>query len=195
MVALYCSVMKMKQEEQHRGVGRPRKSSTIKQRTLHVYLPDMEMVKEWKSLAKEHDQSISKFVIERVEDSLQLNGEGSRHTRKELIDRLFELESEIRVLKSEHEMKSRAYSALENELQILRVQPFLTPMAESMRQINIGLIDLFRTRDRINYDEILPALGIKPTDSELVKGINNQIETLVHYGLVKSDLKGWRWIE
>ena len=149
---------------------------------------------EWKSLAKEHGQSISKFVMERVEDSLRQNGEGPRHTRKELIDRTFDLEKEVKQLREDLDMKSRAYRALEDELQMLRIQPFLTPVTQGMKEINNIVVQLFMKKKRINYDELLSVLGIKPTEMELVKGVNNQIEVLTHYGLVKPDLKGWRWL-
>lgn len=154
----------------------------------------MTMVNEWKALAKGSDQSISKFVIERVEDSIRKNGEGSRHSRKDLIDRNINLEQINRELIRDMEIKTKAYEALENELQSLRVQPFLNPMTEGRRKLSKDLIDLFRTRKKVSYDELLPALGIKPMDIDLVKGINAQIEALTHYGLIQSDLKGWRWI-
>ena len=154
----------------------------------------MDIVNEWKSLAKEHGQSISKFVMERVEDSLRQNGEGPRHTRKELIDRTFDLEKEVKQLREDLDMKSRAYRALEDELQMLRIQPFLTPVTQGMKEINNIVVQLFMKKKRINYDELLSVLGIKPTEMELVKGVNNQIEVLTHYGLVKPDLKGWRWL-
>jgi len=67
-------------------------------------------------------------------------------------------------------------------------------MTEGRRKLSKDLIDLFRTRKKVSYDELLPALGIKPMDIDLVKGINAQIEALTHYGLIQSDLKGWRWI-
>jgi len=162
---------------------------------LRIYLPDLQRVSEWKSLAKEHGQSLSKFVIERVEDSLSRNGEGPRYTRKELIDRTFELEKEVKHLKEDLDMKTKAYRALEQELQILRVRPFMSPVAQGMKEVNDTIIQLFRKKKRINYDDILPLLGVKPTDMDLVKSVNNQIEMMIGYGLLKQDLKGWRWLD
>ena len=104
------------------------------------------------------------------------------------------LEQINRDLSKDLEIKSKAYEALENELQTLRVQPFLNPM-EGIRKLSKDLVELFRTRKKVSYDELLPALGIKPMDIDLVKGINTQIEVLTHYGLIQSDLKGWRWID
>ena len=51
------------------------KTETIKERSIYVYLPSHEMVKAWKKRAKKQGASISKFVIEHVENSLQLADE------------------------------------------------------------------------------------------------------------------------
>lgn len=185
----------MTHNAQTQSVGRPRKKETIKEQSIYVYLPDKLMVEEWKSLAMENDQSISRFVMERVEDSLRKNGEGSRFSRKDLLDRVQQLEKENIEYKKEHDVKSRAYDAIEKEVQTLRVSPFLDPINKGFKQVGNDLVSLLRTRKRLGYDELLPALGIKPTEIELVKGVNNQIEVLVQYGLVQVDLRGWRWVD
>jgi hypothetical protein len=181
--------------EKRPGPGRPRKTTTIRQRTLRIYLPTLPMVDEWKSLAKDHNQSLSKFVIERVEDSLNHSGEGPRHSRKELIDKLYSQEGELRRMRDDLDMKTKAYKVLHQELRMLRTQPFLNPEAQSMKDLNVELIRIFRTQGMIKYDELLPTLRIQPTDQHLVKGISNQIDILIHFGLVTSDLKGWRWVK
>ena len=52
------------------------KTKTIKERTLHIYLPSIEMVDEWKYLAKSEGMSLSKFVQEHVQDNLLQQDEG-----------------------------------------------------------------------------------------------------------------------
>ena len=47
------------------------KTETIKQRAIYVYLPSIEMAEEWKKRAEKAGISISKFVIEHVENSLR----------------------------------------------------------------------------------------------------------------------------
>ena len=47
------------------------KSATIKKRAIFCYLPTFEMVDKWKGLADGLGVSISKFVIEHVENSLR----------------------------------------------------------------------------------------------------------------------------
>jgi len=50
---------------------RKRKTETIKDRAIYVYLPSLEMVEDWKARAEKGGVSISNFVIERVEDSIR----------------------------------------------------------------------------------------------------------------------------
>ena len=47
------------------------KTKTIKQRAIYVYLPSLEMVEDWKRRAERAGVSVSKFVVERVEDSIR----------------------------------------------------------------------------------------------------------------------------
>jgi hypothetical protein len=52
-------------------------TKTIKERAIYVYLPSLEMARDWKSKAESAGASVSKFVIDRVEDSLRREeGEG-----------------------------------------------------------------------------------------------------------------------
>ena len=183
------------ENEKAKNVGRPRKASTIKQRQINVYLPDMVMVKEWKQLAKDRNLSISKFVIARVEDSLKEHGEGPRFSRHDMMDRLHRLERENQNLQNDLEMKTKAYNLVDIELKEMRNRPFLTPLDEGAREISRKLISLIRNRGRLEYDELLPALDINPTQIDLIKSVTTQLEHLVHAGVVKQDIKGWGWIQ
>jgi predicted DNA-binding protein len=74
-----------------------RKTDTIKERAIYVYLPSVEMAERWKRRAEKAGVSISKFVIERVEDSIRREeGEEGYLSRAELIKRLREAEEEIK---------------------------------------------------------------------------------------------------
>jgi hypothetical protein len=41
----------------------------------------------------------------------------------------------------------------------------------------------------------LKELGIDPGETEAVKLVNNQLESLQRFGLVKETNQGWRWIK
>jgi len=42
---------------------------------------------------------------------------------------------------------------------------------------------------------ILKELGIDPADTEAVKLVNNQLDSLRRFGLVEETASGWRWIK
>jgi hypothetical protein len=67
------------------------KTETIKERAIYVYLPSHEMVKDWKKRAKKQGASLSKFVIEHVENSLRQEDEPTYKPRGELIKEIAKL--------------------------------------------------------------------------------------------------------
>ena len=183
----------MTQNGKKEGCGRQKKSTSYIQRSVRVILPNMVRANEWKQLAKDSNLSMSKFIIKHVEESLERNGTDPQSSRRELVHQILDLQWEIRKLNQELEIKTRAYDALNAELKIIRIQPWMMPTEEGLRETFKNLIDLFRIQKRVMYHELLPALGVKPTDLDMVKGINTQIEILTKFGLIGSDLQGWRW--
>ena len=75
------------------------------------------------------------------------------------------------------------------------MKPFMDGSAFGERELGKELITLLRSRKRIQYDELLPLMGAQPSETDIVKGITNQIESLLQYGIIQQDMKGWRWIE
>jgi hypothetical protein len=82
-----------------------RKTETIKDRAIYVYLPSLEMVQDWKGRAEKSGVSISKFVIERVEDSLRSEeGEDVYVSRAELVKKLRDSEDELKKARNENRL-------------------------------------------------------------------------------------------
>jgi len=171
------------------------KTETIKERTVYVYLPSVEMVEDWKRRAERAGVSLSKFVIERVLDSIRReNGEEEGYlSRLELIKRLRKTEDEVEKLRKENRLLKRLVENLDRELRRYRAQPFLEEHFEGVRAFDRELIDLLRQGGTYSEDEILARLGISPTDTELIKAVSRQLEILERYGLVQFTGKGWKW--
>ncbi|MEE8571401.1 MAG: hypothetical protein V3S97_10520, partial [Candidatus Bathyarchaeia archaeon] len=53
-------------------------------------------------------------------------------------------------------------------------------------------IELLKRGDTYTGDEILDHLNIDPSDTKLMKAINNQLEILENYGLVEYEGRGWK---
>lgn len=170
------------------------KTETIKDRAIYVYLPSLEIVEDWKRRAEKAGVSISRFVVERVEDSIRREeGEESYLSRAELVKRLRSTEEELKKLREENRLLKRLVENLDNELKRYRAQPFLQETFEGVRRFDRDLVELLRSGGSYTEGEILAHLNIEPSDAELVKAVDMQLEALEAYGLVEYRGRGWRW--
>ncbi|MGQ9543313.1 MAG: hypothetical protein ACUVTM_04405, partial [Candidatus Bathyarchaeia archaeon] len=102
------------------------KTKTIKQRAIYVYLPSLEMVRDWKERAEKAGVSVSKFIVERVEDSVRREeGEEGYLSRLELVKRLRDAEEELKKLRDENRLLKRLVKNLDGELRRYRTMPFI----------------------------------------------------------------------
>jgi hypothetical protein len=172
------------------------KTETIKARALYIYLPSLEMVDDWKGRAEKADTSISKFVMDRVEDSLKREeGEEGYLTRVELIGKVrYEME-ENKKLKEENRMLKMLNENLDREAQRYRARPFLDEGFTGTRAFDMELIQLLRNGRMLSNEEILSALRVDISETEMVKAVTKQLQALEAYGLVEYGGRGWRWTE
>ena len=171
------------------------KTESIKQRSIYVYLPSVELVKDWKVKAKKSSASVSRFVIEHVTNSLrQEEGEEGYKSRAELMQQIREKDEQIEKLTRENEIVKLALERVENELQRYRAEPFLEEGFKGIRRYDRRLIELLKKGDTVDSDHLLRLLKINPRDTPLVKAITKQLENLEAYGLVDKTLRGWKWV-
>jgi len=170
------------------------KTQTIKERSVYVYLPSHSMVKDWKTRAAKAGLSISKFIIDRVQDSISKEeGEDGYLSRIELIKKFEESREELKKLRADNKLFKTLVDNLDNELKRYRSKPFTDKKFEGMRAFDKDLIELLRRGNSYNDEEILSRLGIEPSNTDLVRGISKQLEALEAYDLVEYSGRGWRW--
>jgi hypothetical protein len=169
------------------------KTETIKKRAVYVYLPTEETAERWKQRAKRSRSSISKFVVERVEDSLRKEGDKDNPKRVELIKQLKEIKSENEKLARDNEILRKAYERLDSEVKRYRAKPFLDERFRGVRKYDRKLVELLRQGKVLSSDEVLEKLGIDHSETGLVKAVSRQLENLEAYGLVKATARGWQW--
>ena len=167
-------------------------SKSLAKRRVDVYLPSLDMRERWKKVAKERGISVSKFVVEYVEN--QLNEDEFYATRVEMQNRIDALEEENVQLRRKRNHLEIVVDKLQEELQLYRMRPFLDDNFQGVRQFEKRLIDLLKQRKSVRDDVILREVGVKPTDSESIKSLQKQLMLLERYGLVKKTLEGWSWI-
>jgi len=166
------------------------KTNTIKQRRVDVYLPSLEMKEKWSEIADERGQSLSKFVIETVENTIN-NTEEDFESRRELLQENRDLKEKVKDLKEEVEMHKKSYEKVQDELKEHRAKEF-TPSVTN-REYTEELVDLLRKREFVRFEDIYDELNIEPSDTEMVKAFQEQLKALEEYGLVEEKNRGWRW--
>ena len=168
------------------------KTDTIKDRRVDVYVDTIDRKKRWAQNAEEAGESLSTFVQQCVEYALTQGGPDFTELGEES-KQIQELEEEVRDLRKDVKQKEIVIEKLESELKQLRTQPFLEEEFEGTRKYDQELIEELQRADRIDGDELLRRLDIDPTETELVKGIDTQLQQLEDYGLVRSTPQGWEW--
>lgn len=170
------------------------KTETIKKRAIYVYLPSQTMVEDWKSKADKTGSSISKFVIERVEDSITKEaGEEGYLNRLELIKKLSDVEEELKQLRKDNRLLKKLVDNLDTELKRYRAKPFLEDDFKGTRRFDRELITILKEGGSYSGEDILTQLDINPSDTDLVKAVNKQLEVLESYGLLAYVGRGWKW--
>jgi hypothetical protein len=170
------------------------KTRTIKERAIYVYLPSEEMAGKWKKEADAAGISTSKFVTDRVEDSLRREeGEEGYVSRVELIKKVRDSEEELKELRRENALLKKLAENLDNELKRYRAKPFAEEGFQGVRAFEKGLVELLRAGRSYDQEEILSRLNVNPTDMEMVRAVSRQLEALEEYGLVEYSGRGWRW--
>jgi hypothetical protein len=173
------------------------KNKRLTDRAIYVYLPTVGMADEWKLKADKSSISISKFVIEHVENSLKQEEENKKHyiSRAELLKQLKEKDEEITRLQHDNRLLKMLADNLDKELKKYRARPFSEDKGHfrGVREYDKDLIDLLRKNQTIDSDHLLKDLGISPKDTDLVKAVNRQLHYLQAYGLVEPTTRGWRW--
>ena len=99
----------------------------------------------------------------------------------------------LREAKNDIIVFSDASIILEDDALLQIVKPFLDEAFKGVKRFDKELIELLRKGGSHHGNEILVHLNIDPSETELVKAVNKQLEILEHYGLVEYMGKGWKW--
>jgi hypothetical protein len=162
-----------------------------KSRYVYLYLPSQSDKERWEKLAKEAKAPLSKFIIEIVESTL--SEDADYKTRGELVKEISGLRQENKGLRDELRLKNVVIERYEEELKRYRSAAFLKEGFDGVRKYHMELVDLLKRGGTYDSYRILDALGINPTDSDLIKAISSQLEDLEAYGMIESTSKGWKW--
>jgi hypothetical protein len=165
----------------------------LKARYVDVYLPSEAAKREWEEEAKKAGLPMSKFIFEAVEAFRASKDETPRH---EIMKELADVKEEVQKLRSELKMKTMLLEKLDADLYKARYASFQeVQMAEGTRRHDQELIKILQRGKALEGYSILKELGIDPGETEAVKLVNNQLESLRRFGLVEETANGWKWIK
>ncbi len=171
------------------------KTETINKRRVDVYLNSEKQKERWNQFAKKQKTSLSKLVIQTMESLIGGSLLDQLDAKETLSKRIEEMDKEIEQLKTNNNRQEKYIEILEVELSRSKISSFIVP-GPGFRTHNEELIKILReAKAPISHDLILRSIKVKPTDTEGVKGISNELEALASYGLVKYGPRGWTWNE
>jgi hypothetical protein len=164
----------------------------LKGRYIDVYLPSENVKLQWEEDAKKAGLPLSRFVFEAVE---AFRAGREETPRSDLIRDLAEAKEEAQKLRSELKMKDMLLEKLEGEVYKARYDSFReVEIGTGTRRHDEDLIKVLKRGKAVEGYALLKELGIDPRDTEVVRLVNNQIESLRRFGLVEETANGWRWI-
>jgi len=165
----------------------------LKSRYINVYLPSEKVKHLWEEDAKKAGLTLSKFVFEAVESFRTSKDDIPRF---ELVSELAETKEEMQKLRSDLKMKNLLLEKLEADVYKARYTDFGEVDAdEGRRRHDEDLIRILKRGKAVEGYAILTELGIDPRETEAVKLVNNQLESLRRFGLVEETAAGWMWLK
>jgi hypothetical protein len=165
----------------------------LKARYVDVYLPSEAAKQEWEEEATKAGLTLSKFVFGAVEAFRATKDETPRC---EMVKELAEAKEEAQKLRRELKTKTLLLEKLEADVYKARYASFQeVEMGEGTRRHDQELIRILQRGKVLEGYSILKELGVDPLDTDAVKLINNQLESLERFGLVKETAQGWKWIK
>jgi len=164
----------------------------LKERYINVYLPSAKVKEYWEEDAKKAGLTLSKFVFEAVEAFRTSDDQAYRY---DFVKELAEAKDKIQELSSDLKEKKLLLEKLQAEVYEARHAGFteIDPTAGTRRH-DEDLIEILKRGRAIDGYSILKELGIDPRETDAVKLVNNQLESLRRFGLVEESALGWRWL-
>lgn len=118
------------------------KNKELKKRAIYVY-PPIEMSKKWKQIADNHGISVSKLVIEHVENSINMTEDDLR-TKSKIIKENQEFKDTIKELTKQLERKELLIEKLEQDLRLYRSRLFTDEKFQGKRSYDKQLIQILK---------------------------------------------------
>ena len=169
------------------------KKKELKERAIYVY-PPADVSQRWKDQAENSGSSISRFVIEHVENSLNAETDPEYQPRTSLIEENRKLAEALKEKDKRNHQLELLVEKLEEDLRAYRSRIF-PDTKEKIRDYDKRLIQILKEAGPYTSDALLHRLGVSLSDIGAVKMVSAQLDTLQAFGLVRQTSRGWTWVE
>lgn len=176
-------------------VGRPNLglTKTIRRRAICVYLPTERMAAEWKAEAKKHGLSVSRLILELVDDELRKSSLGVT-PREQLEGELDEAWSKIATLWSEVDKLREDNRRCQETIAEYRGKLSMpVRVAEKSAEYVPMLAELIHEEKVLAIQNALNKLGISRRDTEARQAVGAAADALASMGLIEKGMSDWRW--
>lgn len=158
-------------------------------RYIWLYARSKAQKQRFQSLADSEGTSLSKFLLNLIEER---TSEESRPISAEISEELDALREENTKLKEEIHVKSLRIDQQETELRKLQDAMWSDRQFVGSRHVDLKIIEALRRGPLHDY-KLVQVLGIDPTDSDAINYISMQLVALESYGIVAKTTLGWKW--
>lgn len=170
------------------------KMETAKQRRLELRMPTVEMAERWKAEAKRNKQSISKFVVEHVESSLDRGDkEDEGPTNKELLEENLRLKRSLTAAEEDKENRERIIEDFKEVIKSLKKDNPFYDRDDKDVLIMKDFVEKVYEMGYIRSRDVLKTVEVSPTNIKCIKLINFQLDNLEDCGILNKVADGWKW--
>jgi len=177
----------------HQSRGRPDqgKTKTIKARSVYLYAPTEDMLASWKKDAESHDMSLSRFLVEVIDDALRHNPDGIS-LRKETEAHLDRAIKDLAAERKEKESLQMLLAQAERSMAAYRDAMYDVIELSGDEVLLRRLIELFHERNVWKIEQIPRALKLSPLNAEDMKKLKIALDRLKELGVVDGDFESVR---
>jgi len=169
------------------------KMETAQQRRVEIRIPDLKTLKRWKDSAKESKLSLSKFIIEHVENSFKQEFDRGYSARADLIIENKLLAGKVKALQNEVLQQKKHIMRLDKDYERLSAESKSPLVVEGVRDVSLRIVEALRGNKNVKSTELLGLLKVEPQDTKVIELINIQLKTLELGGIISKTTSGWRW--
>ena len=169
------------------------KMETAQQRRVEIRVPDLKTLELWKKKAGASKLSLSKFIIEHVDNSLKQEFEEGYSPRANLIIENKLLAGKVKALQEEVLQQKKHIIRLDKDYERLQAEARSPLVVEGVRDVSLRIVETLRKWKNVKSTELLGLLRVEPHDTKVIELINIQLKTLELGGIISKTTAGWRW--